>query len=143
MRLENVCSFRQLKEQNVRLQEQLEKRFSFGKIVGKSKRMEEVFELIRLVAGSDADVLVQGESGTGKELVASAIHDNSARAGEPFIARQLRRAPRVADRERALRLREGRLHRAPPSGAWGASRRRDGGTLFLDEIGEHAGLASR
>ena len=135
VRLENVCSFRQLKEQNVRLQEQLEKRFSFGKILGKSKRMEEVFDLIRLVAGSDADVLVQGESGTGKELVASAVHFNSARRARPYI--------RVSCASLPESLIESELFGYEKGAFTGASERRlgrfeaaDGGTLFLDEVGE-------
>jgi DNA-binding NtrC family response regulator len=135
VRLENVCSFRQLKEQNVRLQEQLEQRFSFGKIIGKSKRMEEVFELIRLVAGSDANVLVQGESGTGKELVASAVHFNSSRRARPYV--------RVSCASLPDSLIESELFGYEKGAFTGASERRlgrfeaaDGGTLFLDEVGE-------
>ena len=135
VRLENACSFLQLKEQNVRLQEQLEKRFSFGKILGKSKRMEEVFELIRLVAGSDANVLIQGESGTGKELVASAIHFNSARRARPYV--------RVSCASLPESLIESELFGYEKGAFTGASERRlgrfeaaDGGTLFLDEVGE-------
>jgi DNA-binding NtrC family response regulator len=135
VRLENVCSLRQLKEQNVRLQEQLEQRFSFGKIIGKSKRMEEVFELIRLVAGSDANVLVQGESGTGKELVASAVHFNSSRRARPYI--------RVSCASLPESLIESELFGYEKGAFTGASERHlgrfeaaDGGTLFLDEVGE-------
>jgi DNA-binding NtrC family response regulator len=116
LRLNAVCSFQLLKEQNIRLQEQLEQRYSFGNIIGKSKRMREVFELIKVVADSDASVLVQGESGTGKELVASAI----LHPGELCIA------ARVAHRVRAVRLREGRLHgrlRAPCRPLRGGGRR--------------------
>ncbi|MGD8896691.1 MAG: sigma 54-interacting transcriptional regulator, partial [Acidobacteriota bacterium] len=85
VRLDTVCSRRHLQEQNVRLQEQLEGRYSFSNIIGKSKSMQEVFWLIREVAGSDATVMIQGESGTGKELVASAIHFNSRRRARPYI----------------------------------------------------------
>jgi DNA-binding NtrC family response regulator len=135
LRLNNVCSFRLLKEQNIRLQEQLEKRFSFGNIVGKSKRMREVFELIKLVADSDAAVLVQGESGTGKELVASAIHFNSARRTQPYI--------RVSCASLPESLIESELFGFEKGAFTGASERRvgrfeaaAGGTLFLDEIGD-------
>ena len=85
LRLNNVCSFRQLKEQNIRLQEQLEKRFSFGSIIGKGKAMQEVFELIKVVADSDANVLVQGESGTGKELVARPFTSTRRAPRAPFV----------------------------------------------------------
>jgi len=135
LRLSNVCSFRLLKEQNIRLQEQLEKRFSFGNIIGKSKRMREVFELIKLVADSDASVLVQGESGTGKEMVASAIHFNSSRRTRPYI--------RVSCASLPESLIESELFGYEKGAFTGASERRlgrfeaaSGGTLFLDEIGE-------
>ena len=135
LRLDNVCSFRLLKEQNIRLQEQLEKRFSFGNIIGKSKRMLEVFELIKVVADSDASVLIQGESGTGKELVASAIHYNSVRRTRPYI--------RVSCASLPESLLESELFGYEKGAFTGASERRigrfeaaSGGTLFLDEIGE-------
>jgi len=135
LRLDNVCSFRLLKEQNIRLQEQLERRFSFGNIIGKSKRMLEVFELIKVVAESDASVLIQGESGTGKELVASAIHYNSVRRARPYI--------RVSCASLPESLLESELFGYEKGAFTGASERRigrfeaaSGGTLFLDEIGE-------
>lgn len=135
VRLSNICSVRQLREQNVRLQEQLERRFSFSNIIGKSKKMQEVFELIKLVADSDAAVLVQGESGTGKELVASAIHYNSSRRTKPYI--------RVSCASLPESLIESELFGYEKGAFTGASERRIGrfeaahqGTLFLDEIGE-------
>jgi DNA-binding NtrC family response regulator len=135
LRLNNVCSFRLLKEQNIRLQEQLEQRFSFGKIIGKSKKMREVFELIKMVADSEASILVQGESGTGKELVAAAIHYNSPRRTKPYI--------RVSCASLPESLIESELFGYEKGAFTGASERRigrfeaaNGGTLFLDEIGE-------
>jgi DNA-binding NtrC family response regulator len=135
LRLENVCSLRQLKEQNVRLQEQLERRFSFGKIVGKSKPMQEVYELIRLVAASDASVLVQGESGTGKEMVAAAIHFNSNRRTGPYVGVSCASLPES--------LVDAELFGFERGAFTGATERRVGrfeaankGTLFLDEIAE-------
>jgi DNA-binding NtrC family response regulator len=135
LRLNAVCSFQLLKEQNIRLQEQLEQRYSFGNIIGKSKRMREVFELIKVVADSDASVLVQGESGTGKELVASAIHYNSPRRTRPYI--------RVSCASLPESLIESELFGYEKGAFTGASERRvgrfeaaGGGTLFLDEIGE-------
>ncbi|MEW6339000.1 MAG: sigma-54-dependent transcriptional regulator [Acidobacteriota bacterium] len=135
LRLNNVCSFRLLREQNIRLQEQLEKRFSFGNIIGKSKKMREVFELIKVVADSDANILVQGESGTGKELVASAIHYNSPRRTKSYI--------RVSCASLPETLIESELFGYEKGAFTGASERHigrfeaaSGGTLFLDEIGE-------
>jgi Nif-specific regulatory protein len=124
-----------LREQNVRLQEQLEQRHSFSSIIGRSKGMQEVFELIRLVADSDASVLIHGESGTGKEMVASAIHFNSSRRAKPYI--------RVSCASLPESLIESELFGYEKGAFTGASERRigrfeaaSGGTLFLDEIGE-------
>lgn len=74
-----------LKEENIRLRKELNKKYSFENIVGNSRKMEEVFRLISQVAKSNATVLLLGESGTGKELVANAIHYNSLRANKPLI----------------------------------------------------------
>jgi DNA-binding NtrC family response regulator len=135
VRLSNVCSVRLLREQNVRLQEQLEQRYSFSNIIGKSKSMREVFDLIRLVADSDASVLVTGESGTGKEMVASAIHFNSPRRTKPYV--------RVSCASLPDSLIESELFGYERGAFTGASERRigrfeaaSGGTLFLDEIGD-------
>ena len=135
VRLSNVCSARLLREQNVRLQAQLEQRYSFSNIIGKSKPMQEVFDLIRLVADSDASVLVHGESGTGKEMVASAIHFNSPRRTKPYV--------RVSCASLPESLIESELFGYERGAFTGAAERRigrfeaaSGGTLFLDEIGE-------
>jgi Nif-specific regulatory protein len=74
-----------LMEENSRLQDQLKERFRPSNIVGNSKGMRIVYDLISQVSKSEATVLIRGESGTGKELVAHAIHFNSLRAGRPFI----------------------------------------------------------
>jgi two-component system response regulator PilR (NtrC family) len=76
---------RSLTSENRSLREQLKRRFAFENIVGKSKPMQEVFELIRLAAPSKSNILILGESGTGKELVAKAIHHQSRRASGPFV----------------------------------------------------------
>ena len=68
-----------------RLRREVGKEFSFSQILGKSKPMREVFELIRRVANSPTNILITGESGTGKELVAKAIHYNSDRKDAPFV----------------------------------------------------------
>jgi DNA-binding NtrC family response regulator len=135
VRLSNVCSVRVLRDENVRLQAQLEQRHSFSNIIGKSEAMQEVFELIRLVADSDASVIVHGESGTGKEMVASAIHFNSARRAKPYV--------RVSCASLPESLIESELFGYEKGAFTGASERRigrfeaaSGGTLFLDEIGE-------
>jgi len=76
---------RRLQSENRSLREQLRQRFGFEQIIGKSKPMQQVFDLIRLAAPAKSNILILGESGTGKELVAKAIHHHSRRAQAPFV----------------------------------------------------------
>src|SRR6478736_1559775 len=106
-----------------------------ARLVGDSDTMAHVRGLVEKVARSMAPVLVQGESGTGKELVARAIHDVSARAGQPFVAVNCGAIPET--------LLESEFFGARKGSFTGANADRDGffqaangGTLFLDEIGE-------
>ena len=117
------------------LTEELEGRYRFDRIVGKSKRMQELYDLLENVSGTDATVLVQGESGTGKELVARAVHRHSDRREGPFVAVNCPALPE--------QLLESELFGHEKGAFTGAIRRRPGrfelaagGTLFLDEVGE-------
>src|SRR4029078_5556530 len=76
---------RRLASENRSLREQLRQRFGFDNIIGKSKPMQQVYDLIKLAAPSKSNILVLGESGTGKELVAKALHHPSRRSNGPFI----------------------------------------------------------
>ncbi|HEX3128960.1 MAG TPA: sigma-54 dependent transcriptional regulator [Thermoanaerobaculia bacterium] len=76
---------RRLTNENKSLREQLRQRFGFDNIIGKSKPMQQVYELIQLAAPAKSNILILGESGTGKELVAKAIHHHSRRAHGPFV----------------------------------------------------------
>jgi len=118
-----------------RLTREVQERYGFGNIVGKSKAMQEVYELLDLVAETDATVLILGESGTGKELVARAIHYNSPRKHGPFVA--------VNCAALTETLLESELFGHEKGAFTGAFRSKpgrfelaNGGTLFLDEIGE-------
>ncbi|MFC1798946.1 sigma-54-dependent transcriptional regulator, partial [Thermodesulfobacteriota bacterium] len=126
--------FRVVKE-NRRLRDAVESQYGFGNIIGKNKRMKEMFETIRKVAPSLATVLIEGENGTGKELVAKSIHFNSSRREKPFIA--------INCSALAESLLESELfghEKGSFTGAIATKKGRfelaDGGTLFLDEIGE-------
>ena len=112
----------------------------FAGIIGKSKKMKELFQEISIVSKSDATVLIEGESGTGKELVARAIHKLSKRAENPFIAVNCSAIP--------LELFENELFGHEKGAYTGAVGREVGkielageGTLFLDEVGELPPLA--
>jgi two-component system response regulator PilR (NtrC family) len=76
---------RRLTAENRSLREQLRQRFGFDNIIGKSKPMQQVYDLIRLAAPSKSNILILGDSGTGKELVAKAIHHHSRRSSGPFV----------------------------------------------------------
>ena len=75
----------QERAEHQQLKEQIRGQYSFANIVGQSKKMKDLFELVESVAASDANILIQGENGTGKELIANAIHYNSNRVKGPFI----------------------------------------------------------
>jgi len=85
MTIARALEHRWLQEENIRLKDELKRKFSFANIIGKSRAMMNVFELIKAAAPTRSTILVQGESGTGKELVARAIHLNSDRASYPFV----------------------------------------------------------
>ncbi|HER62953.1 MAG TPA: sigma-54-dependent Fis family transcriptional regulator, partial [Desulfobacteraceae bacterium] len=106
-------------------------------IIGSSKPMRELLDMVVQVAPTEASVLITGESGTGKELVASALHNKSPRVGGPLV--------KVNCAALAENLLESELFGHEKGAFTGADRRRegrflqaDGGTLFLDEIGETA-----
>ncbi len=109
--VQKALAERALRSEVARLRDEVQRSYRWGNIVGTSAPMQEVFALIRRLSGSASSVLVTGASGTGKELVAKAIHFNSPRRDRPFVAHQLRRHPRHAARERAVRLQARRLHR--------------------------------
>ena len=124
-----------LLQENLRLQEELQDRFRPANIIGNSKAMQVVYDLIAQVAKGDTTVLLRGESGAGKELVAHAVHYNSARAAKPFI--------KVNCAALTETLIESELFGHEKGAFTGAMRERkgrfelaDGGTLFLDEIGD-------
>jgi len=125
---------RRLTSENRALREQLRQRFAFDNILGKSKPMQQVYELIQLAAPAKSNILILGESGTGKELVAKAIHHHSRRAEGPFVTVNSGSMP--AD------LLESNLFghiRGAFTGAVASKRGlfevADGGSVFFDEIG--------
>ena len=83
--IQRAQEHKKLQQENLRLKSELKMKFSFENIIGKSKVMENVFEIIKAAAPTRSTILVQGESGTGKELVARAIHQSSDRVNFPFI----------------------------------------------------------
>ncbi|MEA3347251.1 MAG: response regulator, partial [Candidatus Auribacterota bacterium] len=77
LRLKKIAEIKRLKDENVKLKQQLVENTRFGELVGKSKQMRELFKFIETISKTDSSVLICGDSGTGKELVANSIHYNS------------------------------------------------------------------
>lgn len=131
--VKKITEHRKLVAENILLKKQLEERYSFENIIGKSPKMRKIFELIEDVADSDATILIQGESGTGKEVIARAIHQRSSRANASFITANCAAIPD--------NLLESELFGYEKGAFTGATQTKKGrfelaeeGTLFLDEI---------
>jgi len=83
--IKRALEHKSLQEENIRLKDELTRKFGFDNLIGRSKPMLKIFELIKATAPTRSTILIQGESGTGKELVARAIHQSSDRRNFPFI----------------------------------------------------------
>ncbi len=125
---------RRLAAENRALREQLRERFGFDRIIGKSKPMQQVFDLIRLAAPSKSNILILGESGTGKELVAKAIHHHSRRAGGPFVTVNSGSMPSDLLESNLFGHVKGAFTGAVSSKK-GLFEVAEGGSIFFDEIG--------
>ncbi|HVN97127.1 MAG TPA: sigma 54-interacting transcriptional regulator [Syntrophorhabdaceae bacterium] len=126
---------KQIREENQRLHDQLKDRYRPKSIVGNSKVMRSVYELIEQVSKTNATVLILGESGVGKERVAHAIHYSSNRSEKPFVAVNCAALPESLIESELFGHEKGAF-----TGATAARKGRfetaDKGTIFLDEIGD-------
>jgi len=122
-----------LLKENRLLRMEVRKKFEFNNIIGKSKKMQEIFSLIEKVAPGNSTVIIYGGSGTGKELVAKAIHYHSTRTEKPFIPFNCGAIPETLVESELFGHTKGAF-----TGAIQAKRglfeEANGGTLFLDEI---------
>jgi two-component system, NtrC family, nitrogen regulation response regulator GlnG len=108
---------------------------AFGPLLGKSRRMREVFAVLERAAKGDATVLISGETGTGKEVVAEAIHQQSKRASKPFIVVDCASIPATLIESELFGHVKGAFTNAMTDRI-GAFEAANGGTIFLDELGE-------
>jgi DNA-binding NtrC family response regulator len=122
-----------LLKENKLLRMEVRKRFEFSNIIGKSKKMQEIFSLIEKVSPSNSTVVIYGGSGTGKELVAKAIHYHSPRADQPFIPFNCGTIPETLVESELFGHTKGAFTGAVQAKK-GFFEEADGGTLFLDEI---------
>jgi len=132
--LNTALEQRRLRSENAYLRSQLEERYRFEGMVGRSRAMRDLFQLLETVATTSSTILITGETGTGKEVVARAIHHNSPRRAQRFVALNCSAIPETLLEAElfghvrgaftgAVGSRQGRLEQA------------NRGTLFLDEVG--------
>ncbi len=133
--VEKAAEHCNLVQENRNLREQVSRRFGMDGMVGETAEMQRIYEQVRLIAPTRANVLLLGESGTGKEVLAKALHHASPRARKPFVAVHCAALPET--------LLESELFGHERGAFTGAVSRRQGrfemahgGTIFLDEIGE-------
>ncbi len=133
--IERALTQRRLLEENRRLREQLTETYRFENIVGRSRPMAQVFDLIKKVAASEANILVVGESGTGKELIARCIHANSHRAARAFVPVDCASLPEHLLESELFGHEKGAFTGAIATRR-GLFEEANGGTSFLDEVGD-------
>ncbi len=133
--VDRVKNFQNVIAENKLLKSQLFTKYDLSSIIGISKPMKKIFELIKTVAKTKATVLITGESGTGKELVARAIHYNSPRRDKPFIKMNCAALPEGLVESELFGHEKGSFTGAirQTTGKFGLA---DGGTILLDEISE-------
>ena len=133
--LQKAIQLRALKNENQALKTSVKQGWRYGKIIGKSRPMREVFDTIDKIAPASSTVLITGDSGTGKELVAKAIHEKSSRKDKPFVAVNCTAIPENLLESELFGHMKGSF-----TGAFadkkGLFEEANGGTLFLDEIGD-------
>ena len=134
-KLEKAIKQKSLVDENEPLKQKLQDRYKFQNVVGKSKKMQDLFELVESVAASEANILIQGENGTGKELIANAIHYNSKRSKGPFIKINCAAIPKDLIESELFGYKKGAFTGATADKE-GLFEMAEGGSLLLDEIGE-------
>ncbi|OGF63541.1 MAG: hypothetical protein A2Y62_16495 [Candidatus Fischerbacteria bacterium RBG_13_37_8] len=132
--VKTIVRYQELEAENIMLRQQLEDRYSFIQIVGKSPQMKEVLEIVDNIADTNVTVLIQGASGTGKEVIAHLIHSKSNRRTKPFVAANCAAIPRELLESELFGHEKGAF-----TGAFYTKKGRfevaNEGTLFLDEVG--------
>ncbi|NOY52210.1 MAG: sigma-54-dependent Fis family transcriptional regulator [Deltaproteobacteria bacterium] len=133
--IRKIIEERALRQEVDHLRKEVRRRYQFNNIIGKSKKMQELFDLIEKIARGKSTILIHGKSGTGKELVAKAIHYNSPRKNKPFVPVNCSAIPETLLESELFGHIKGAFTGAVASHA-GLFEEADGGTLFLDEVGE-------
>ena len=133
--IEKIIQHQEQARENIYLKEQYKERTRFESMIGQSKPMQQIFDLICAVAPTDSTILITGETGTGKGLAAKAIHTNSARREGPFVTVNCGAIPEHLMESELFGYQKGAFTDAKKTKK-GRLELAHGGTLFLDEIGE-------
>ena len=133
--IKNALNLRTIEHEKEILDDELKRTLHFGKIVGNSPAMRNIFNLIRQVAKTKTSILITGESGTGKELIAKAIHDESQQKDNPFVVVNCGGIPETLMESELFGHKKGAFTGATHDKK-GLFETADKGTIFLDEIGE-------
>lgn len=133
--LDRALYVQSLEQKNQQRLKKLIRKHRFAQMVGESKKMSQLFEMIKRIAPTDCTVLLRGESGTGKELVSRAIHYNSARRERPFIVINCAALPETLLESELFGYEKGAFTEAT-SRKPGKFELAEGGTVLLDEIGD-------
>ena len=133
-----VLAIQSLRNENQRLRQELDQRYQFDNIIGRSAAMREIFHTVERVAPTRATVLLAGESGVGKDLIARAIHQHSPRKTHAFVKINCTALPENLMESELFGYEKGAFTGATASKP-GKFEQADGGTAFLDEIGDVPG----
>ena len=133
--IEKIAAFQTQARENLYLRQQYQDRTRFESMIGQSKSMQEIFDLIQDIAPTGSTVLITGETGTGKELAARAIHTHSSRSEGPFVSVNCGSIPEHLMESELFGHLKGAFTDAKETKK-GRLELAHGGTLFLDEIGE-------
>jgi DNA-binding NtrC family response regulator len=133
--IERIIEKKKLQLENIMIKQRLKDRFSYDQLIGRSPKMQQIYEMIDRISTGSPTVLIQGESGTGKELVANVIHQNSIRRDKPFIPVNCGAISEGLLESELFGHVKGAFTGAIKDNI-GLFKAADGGTIFLDEIAE-------
>jgi DNA-binding NtrC family response regulator len=136
--VQKVMAVQWLRDENRRMREELDERYQFDNIVGRSAGMREIFHTVERVAPTRATVLLAGESGVGKDMIARAIHHHSPRRNHPFVKINCTAIPENLMESELFGYEKGAFTGANATKP-GKFEQADQGTVFLDEIGDVPG----
>ena len=133
--IERAAEHRNLKEENRNLKRRVECKYAYEGVIGRSEKMQNVFDIVNRIANSRASILLTGESGVGKEVIANLIHKKSSRGDKSFIVINCGAIPESLTEAELFGFEKGSFTGADHMQK-GKFELANGGTLFLDEIGE-------